>query len=161
MLKGLYKDEYSDGRSSIDTGILEKILGESLKISAEVDLNNTELKKTVALLMAGIGYYFYLHPEQYVDFGKFVAYRSISLNNLWTIEAKCGENAESIYNYYKKGGLEFEEIKKLVKDYASDILEDSIQRNKKLSEDIKDMKNIISQDDKDNTQKTKENKNGI
>ena len=158
MLTKLFKDDYSDGRTAVDSGIIEKILNEALKISAEVDLSPSELSKAVLLLMSGVSYYLYLHPEQYIDFGKFVAYRAIDLQNLWTVAAKRPENAKTIYEYYKRGGFEMEEIKRLVAQYASDMLDDSIKRANKLSEDINKLGNIVSQDDNDNTiQKTKEN----
>lgn len=145
MLK-FFKDDYADGREPIDMTLLENIFSETLKISTGVVLTDVEYKKALLLLFAGINYYFYLHPEQYIDFGKFVAYRSIDIKNLWTIEAKDGENANTIYDYFKNGGLEMEELKQLVLEYSSDILKSSSKRALELSNDIEELGDIVSQD---------------
>lgn len=145
MLK-FFKDDYADGREPIDMTLLENIFSETLKISTGVILTDVEYKKALLLLFAGINYYFYLHPEQYIDFGKFVAYRSIDIKNLWTIEAKDGENANTIYDYFKNGGLEIEELKQLVLEYSSDILKSSSKRALELSDDIEELGDIVSQD---------------
>ena len=145
MLK-FFKDDYADGREPIDMTLLENIFSETLKISTGVILTDVEYKKALLLLFAGINYYFYLHPEQYIDFGKFVAYRSIDIKNLWTIEAKDGENANTIYDYFKNGGLEMEELKQLVLEYSSDILKSSSKRALELSNDIEELGDIVSQD---------------
>lgn len=151
---GNFKDDYAKGRTPIDTGLLENILRESVKIVNGKEFeNHDDYRKVITLLMSGISYYFFLHPEQYVDFGKFVAYRSADIKNLWTIESKETENAESIYEYYKQGGLQVEEIKTLVRNYALGLLEDSISRSNKLSNDITSIKNLIRHDEENSTNK--------
>ena len=159
MLK-YFKDEYTDGREPVDFGILAAFLEETLRLTSNVEVREINCSKTVLLFLAGINYYFYLHPEQYVDFGKFVAYRSIDMKNLWTLEAKDGETAQTIYEFFKNGGLEMEEVKRIVESYATDLLQNSTQKLTELSEDIDKLGNIVSQDD-EVTQQHKENKNGI
>lgn len=142
-----YKDEYADGREPVDMGILAAFLEETLRLTSSVEVRDINCPKTVLLFLAGINYYFYLHPEQYVDFGKFVAYRGIDTKNLWTMEAKDGESAQTIYEFFKSGGLEMEEVKRMVEHYAIDLVEDSTDRLSTLSSDIDKIDNIVSQDD--------------
>lgn len=156
-----FQDKYSDQRSPIDMGLLENILRETLKITSTVDVDEVNLKKTVLMFLAGINYYFFLHPEQYVDFGKFVAYRGIDLKNLWVMEVKDGETAESIYNYMKQGGIDVEEVQKIVQDYTSDLLDYSTKRVEELTDELKGLEARVSQDESECNNKQKETKNGI
>ena len=159
MLKHL-SDTYSDQRTPVDSGILYNFLIEILRMSAKITLPEDTCHKVVLLFLSSIGYYFYLHPEQYVDFGRFVAYRSTDLKNLWTIESKEYEDASTIYDYFKNGGLETEEMKRLVKQFAQGLYQDSTTRLSKLDKDIKFMDNLVSQD-KGQLQNNKETENGI
>lgn len=160
MLK-YFKDNYEDGREPVDAGLLSSILRESIKITSGNDALNIDCYKTVLLFLAGVNYYFYLHPEQYVDFGKFVAYRNVDLKNLWTLEVKDNESAKTIYEYFKNGGLEVEEIQNLVKEYVSDTLDYSSKRVQEVSGDIEKMSAVISQDNSEVTNKIKEKNYGI
>lgn len=121
-----FKDDYKDGRNPVDTGLLQLIMKEALKLGGVGNIS-AEVSHDVAILfLSGLNYYFYLHPEQYIDFGKFVGYRSIDLKNLWTIETKDGENAESIYAYYKNGGLSIDAMQRLVRAYSENLFETSL-----------------------------------
>ena len=147
MLK-YFKDEYAEGRSPIDLGILESIFSETLKLaSPNVDMNTVNVAKSVRLLLASISYYFHLHPEQYVDFGKFVAYRGVDLKNMWIVEAKAGETADSIYQYMKNGGIEVDELRDIITQYSSDLLVHSKERIENLSDSLKQIDEIVSQDE--------------
>ena len=63
------------------------------------------------------------------------------------MEAKDGESAQTIYEFFKSGGLEMEEVKRMVEHYAIDLVEDSTDRLNTLSSDIDKIGNIVSQDD--------------
>lgn len=158
MLK-YFKDNYADGREPIDTGLLVNILKESLKMNG-VDVTDDTCFSTISLLFAGINYYFYLHPEQYVDFGKFVAYRGVDLKNLLTIETKEPENASTIYSYYRNGGIQMDMLKRTINNYASVLLAQSTQDEEAVANDITKLRGLTSQskiDDYNN----KENENGF
>lgn len=159
MLKYL-EDNYEDGREPVNSSILTAILEETIRMTSGGKLLPIDYKSAVKLFLTSINYFFFLHPEQYVDFGKFVGYRSTDLKNLWTVEAKPGETAESIYHYMKNGGLQAEELKNLVEQFATDFISDSEKRIKELSEDIEDMGSIVSQDNRVQ-EKHKEKQNGI
>lgn len=159
MLK-YFKDSYSDGRSPIDTGLLASILQESLKLSGKVEVSKEVCYGVISLLFSGINYYFYLHPEQYIDFGKFVAYRNIDLKNLLVVEAKEPENANSIYEYYKNGGIQIDILKGLIDDYALNLFLNSIKDEEKAKEDIEKLKGLTSHS-KTGDYNNKENENGI
>lgn len=141
-----FSEDYSSGRQPIDMGLLVNILAETMKITANVNMSESDCKKTILLFLAGINYYFYLHPEQYVDFGKFVAYRGVDKRNLWTMEVKPGETAHTIYDYFKQGGLEVEEVQQIVQEYTTDLLDYSTERMSKLTKDISNIESLVSQD---------------
>lgn len=147
MLK-YFKDNYEEGRRPIDLSILEGIFAETMKIaSPNVDISTVDVCKSVRLFLASLSYYFHLHPEQYVDFGKFVAYRNIDKNNMWTVEAKAGESADSIYQYMKNGGIEIDELRSMIKQYSSDLLMYSKEQIDNLSDSMEKINELVSQDE--------------
>ena len=65
-----------------------------------------------------------------------VLYRDIKLSNLFILEAKEGENAKTIMNYYKKGGAFSEELEKLIKGFVNNILQYSTQKQLEVDMEI-------------------------
>lgn len=158
MLK-IFEDKYDIGRTPIDTGLLSKILQESIKLTGNT-LDDEACHKAVLMFVACTNYYLYLHPQQYIDFGKFVAYRGIDLKNLLTIEAKDGENASTIYEYYKNGGAEALILKQIINTYASELVVDSVNAEERASEDIKKLQGLTSHGEPKYYNNNKENENG-
>lgn len=156
-----FEDKYSDGRSPIDTGLIAKILRESLSLAGAPVIDEAICQAAASMFIACINYYFYLHPEQYIDFGKFVAYRNVDLKNLLVIEAKESENANSIYNYYKDGGIQAELLKIMINNFAADLVVKSMADEEAAKEDIEKLKGLTSQSKTSNYNNNKGEENGI
>lgn len=160
MLK-FFEDKYNEGRTPIDTGLIAKILKESLRLSGAPVVDEEVCHATATMFIACVNYYFYLHPEQYIDFGKFVAYRNVDLKNLLVIEAKESENASSIYTYYKDGGIQAELLKRMINNFAADLVVKSMADEEAANKDIEKLKGLTSQSGADNYNNNKGEENGI
>lgn len=152
-----YQERYDDGRQKVGTELLAQILIESLKISG-INIPPKVALDTLFLFLSGVNYYFYLHPEQYVDLGRFALYRSSEPDNLIRIDSKEGQTAETIYDYYKRGGLLFEEMGEVLKAFAKGLISSAHESEKSTLEDIEKVRNLVSQR---KAEENKENNNGI
>lgn len=105
-----------------------------------VEINEDVARRILLSLLTSMAYYLYNEPEFFVDFKKMVLYRDVALNNLLVLEAKEGENAESIMTYYKNGGAFSEELEKLVESFVKTILQHSIEKQIEVSAEINKIK---------------------
>ena len=87
-----------------------------------------------------MAYYLYEEPTRYIDFKKMVLYRDVNLNNLLVLEAKEGENAQSIMDFYRNGGAYSEELERLVKSFIEGILEYSTAKEVEVTSTINKIK---------------------
>ena len=90
-----------------------------------VEISEDVARRVLLSLLTSMAFYLYEQPTLYVDFKKMVLYRDIALNNLLVLEAKPGENAQSIMDFYKNGGAFSEELEKLVRAFVEGILKHS------------------------------------
>ena len=94
------KQKYNEIRTSMPDDIFVQIVQKTLKANG-VEINEEVSRRVLLSLLTSMAYYLYNEPEFFVDFKKMVLYRDVSLNNLLVLEAKEGENAKSIMDYYK------------------------------------------------------------
>ena len=129
------KQKYNDIRTPIPDDVFVKLLQDTLKVNG-VELSEDVSRRVLSSLLTSMAYYLYNCPEHYIDFKKMVLYRDIKLSNLFILEAKEGENAKTIMNYYKKGGAFSEELEKLIKGFVNNILQYSTQKQLEVDMEI-------------------------
>ena len=129
------KQKYNDIRTPIPDDVFVKLLQDTLKVNG-VELSEDVSRRVLSSLLTSMAYYLYNYPEYYIDFKKMVLYRDIKLSNLFILEAKEGENAKTIMNYYKKGGAFSEELEKLIKGFVNNILQYSTQKQLEVDMEI-------------------------
>lgn len=151
------KQKYNDIRSALADNVFVNLLRETLRVN-KVEVAEDETRRIFVSLLAAMSYYLYEHPEYYIDLNKMVIYRDTNLKNLITIEAKEGENAKSIMDFYKNGGAFSEELEKLVKAFVQGMLEYSQNKEVEITKEISNIKEA----QKANVNKTnRRNKDGI
>lgn len=129
------KQKYNDIRTPIPDDVFVKLLQDTLKANG-VELSEDVSRRVLSSLLTSMAYYLYNYPEYYIDFKKMVLYRDIKLSNLFILEAKEGESAKTIMNYYKKGGAFSEELEKLIKGFVNNILQYSTQKQLEVDMEI-------------------------
>ena len=83
------------------------------------------------------------------------------MKNLLVIEAKESENASSIYTYYKDGGIQTELLKRMINNFAADLVVKSMADEEAANKDIEKLKGLTSQSVADNYNNNKGEENGI
>ena len=115
-----------------------------------------EQSRTIALrFIAGIAYYLYSNPQIYLDLGKYAIYRGCRLDNLLTVEAKNGENAQSIQDYYEAGGLQLEQLQGMITTFAKGLLTSASESQQDALDEIAKIEQLTSQRKQVSTQKKK------
>lgn len=137
------KQQYYDIRTPISDEVLMQLFSETCKVN-KVDIDDDTARKIVTSYITGILYYLYKNPEYYIDMKKFVLYRDTNLNNLVTIEAKGDNNAQTILDYYSKGGVMLEELEKLIMGFVNGLLTHSIAKQAELTEKISNIENLTN-----------------
>lgn len=140
MLK--YKSEsYETGRAPISSDILVQVFQEVLK-NESIEVEPEVARRIIQYFLASVSYYFYNNPEFFVDFKKMVLYRDSKLQNLITLEAKDGENAETIKQYLSSGGAFSEELISMVDSFVKNMLNYSTKKEKEVTSDIERIKKL-------------------
>lgn len=148
------KNEYMLGRERVEGDLVFELFR---KVTEEqgVAIDTDKCRHIVIGFLSKVAHNLYLEPEKYLDMGMFVLYRSENLYNLITMQAKTGENAQSIKNYVDNGGLYGADIQKLVKTFAGELLEDSIERETKATETITKLTSLSKKRKRNKTDKEK------
>lgn len=122
---------------------------------------SVEQARTIALsFLSGLSYYLYQNPHVYMDLGRYAIYRNCRLDNLITVEAKAGENAQSIKDYYESGGLQAEEIKEMVYNFARGLVNSARSSQESASDDISKIEELASKKQAIERTNNKEKSNG-
>lgn len=146
MLK--YKTEkYNAFRKPVDSSVLSQLLQETLK-NEGITIDTDVAIRVLSYFLAGAAFYLYNNPEFYVDFKKMILYRDTKLNNLFVMEAKGGNNAQSIMDYFISGGAFSEELEALVKSFVQGMLKYSQKKEDEVSKDIDRIKNLTQGENK-------------
>ena len=103
------KQKYSDIRTSMPDDVFVQLVQETLKANG-VEISEDVARRVLLSVFTSMSFYLYEEPTKYIDFKKMVLYRDEKLNNLLVLEAKEGENARTIMNFYKNGGAFSEEL---------------------------------------------------
>ena len=149
------KQKYNEIRTSMPDDIFVQIVQKTLKANG-VDINEEVSRRVLLSLLTSMAYYLYNEPEFFVDFKKMVLYRDVSLNNLLVLEAKEGENAKSIMDYYKNGGAFSEELEKIILTFLKGLIAHSTAKEVEVQstiDKIKDSKKSKSSNSKVNSKK--------
>lgn len=133
------KTKYSDIRRAMPDDVFVQLVQGTLKANG-VEIDGETARRVLLSLLTSMAYYLYNEPEFYIDFKKMVLYRDIKLNNLLVLEAKEGENAESIMTHYKNGGAFSEELEKLITSFVRGLLEHSVKKEAEVTQEINKIK---------------------
>lgn len=133
------KERYDDFRQKADEIVIRDFMGKALK-SQEIQIKEGKERYVAIAFLSGLMFYLFENPDKYIDLGKFVIYRSSNLENLLTFEAKDGENARTIFNYYEQGGLYSEELLSLIRTYAESLIVQATEDEAKAEEHINRLK---------------------
>ena len=149
------KQKYNDIRTSMPDDVFVQLMQGTLKANG-VEISEDVARRVLLSLLTSMSYYLYEQPEFFIDFKKMVMYRDTALNNLLVLEAKEGENAQSIMDFYKNGGAFSEELEKLVKTFVHTLLRYSTTKEAEVTAEINKIKS--STESKCNNSKNKEKK---
>ena len=133
------KQKYSDIRTPMTDEVFVQLVQETLKVNG-VEVKEEVARRVLLSVFTSMAYYLYEEPTRYIDFKKMVLYRDVNLNNLLVLEAKEGENAQSIMDSYKNGGAYSEELERLVKSFIEGILEYSTAKEVEVTSTINKIK---------------------
>lgn len=149
-----YKERYEQLNRYEGTVPVEHLLTSVLNKEG-IEIDSEKARRIILMLLGELGRMFFYEPQNYFDFGKFVAYRKGSdKNNLITVEAKEGEDAETIHAYLRSGGLYVPELQNLAESFINGLLVRSVQAQKAAIEDIQKLTALTSQ----NNGESKQNK---
>ena len=133
------KQKYNDIRTSMPDDVFVQLVQGTLKANG-VEVSEEVARRVLLSLLTSMAFYLYEQPEFFIDFKKMVLYRDVALNNLLVLEAKDGENAQSIMNFYKNGGAFSEELEKLVKAFVEGLLQHSTAKEVAVTAEINKIK---------------------
>ena len=149
-----YKERYEQLNKYEGIAPVEHLLTSVLNKEG-IEIDSEKARRIILMLLGELGRMFFYEPQNYFDFGKFVAYRKGSdKNNLITVEAKEGEDAETIHAYLRSGGLYVPELQNLAESFINGLLVRSVQAQKAAIEDIQKLTALTSQ----NNGESKQNK---
>lgn len=149
------KQKYNDIREPMSDDVFVQLVQGTLKANG-VEVGEDVARRVLLSLLTSMAYYLYEEPTFYINFNKMVLYRDVKLNNLLVLEAKEGENAASIMQYYKDGGAYSEELQKLLQSFIQNILNYSTSKEIEVAAEINKIKS--AQERKRNNSKSKETK---
>lgn len=129
------KQKYSDIRTSMPDDVFVQLVQETLKANG-VEISEDVARRVLLSVLTSMSFYLYEEPTKYIDFKKMVLYRDEKLNNLLVLEAKEGENARTIMNFYKNGGAFSEELEKLITSFIKGILAYSTEKEIEVTSTI-------------------------
>ena len=129
------KQKYSDIRTSMPDDVFVQLVQETLKANG-VEISEDVARRVLLSVLPSMSFYLYEEPTKYIDFKKMVLYRDEKLNNLLVLEAKEGENARTIMNFYKNGGAFSEELEKLITSFIKGILAYSTEKEIEVTSTI-------------------------
>ena len=129
------KQKYSDIRTPMTDEVFVQLVQETLKVNG-VEVKEEIARRVLLSVFTSMAYYLYEEPTRYIDFKKMVLYRDVNLNNLLVLEAKEGENARTIMNFYKNGGAFSEELEKLITSFIKGILAYSTEKEIEVTSTI-------------------------
>ena len=129
------KQKYSDIRTSMPDDVFVQLVQETLKATG-VEISEDVARRVLLSVLTSMSFYLYEEPTKYIDFKKMVLYRDEKLNNLLVLEAKEGENARTIMNFYKNGGAFSEELEKLITSFIKGILAYSTEKEIEVTSTI-------------------------
>ena len=129
------KQQYSDIRTSMPDDVFVQLVQETLKANG-VEISEDVARRVLLSVLTSMSFYLYEEPTKYIDFKKMVLYRDEKLNNLLVLEAKEGENARTIMNFYKNGGAFSEELEKLITSFIQGILAYSTEKEIEVTSTI-------------------------
>lgn len=149
-----YKERYEQLNKYEGTAPIENLLISVLNKEG-IEIDSEKARRIILMLLGELGRMFFYEPQNYFDFGKFVVYRKGSdKNNLLTVEAKEGEDAETIHAYLRSGGLYVPELQNIAEAFITGLLEHSVKAQKATIEDIQKLTSLTTQ----NNGKGKKNK---
>lgn len=140
MIK-LRKQEYNEIREPINDDVFVGITKETLKVNG-VDVNEETARAIMLSWLTSMVYYMYKNSTKYIDLKKMVIYRDVDLKNLLTIEAKPYENAASIMQYYKDGGIYADELSRIVKSFVKGVLSYSQEKQAEVNADLEKINKV-------------------
>ena len=129
------KQKYSDIRTSMPDDVFVQLVQETLKANG-VEISEDVARRVLLSVLTSMSFYLYEEPTKYIDFKKMVLYRDEKLNNLLVLEAKEGENARTIMNFYKNSGAFSEELEKLITSFIKGILAYSTEKELEVTSTI-------------------------
>lgn len=115
--------------------VFVQLVQETLKANG-VEISEDVARRVLLSVLTSMSFYLYEEPTKYIDFKKMVLYRDEKLNNLLVLEAKEGENARTIMNFYKNGGAFSEELEKLITSFIKGILAYSTEKEIEVTSTI-------------------------
>jgi ABC-type glycerol-3-phosphate transport system permease component len=100
----------------------------------DIDISNTQIKKLVNTIIAFIGVFLYLNPNNYFNISCFKIERNgLRKNNLFCVSTKDNFNSieEVLYKVLTEN-VEEETLKEILAEYITDSVEYSLEENEKF-----------------------------
>ena len=154
------QNDYEDGRKRVNGDNLFKLFCKVLRHNG-INTDEKVCKHVLINLLTELCYELYDAPEQYIDLGTFVLYRSENLHNLLTVQAKDGENAASIVKHVRNGGLYSEDLTDIVTDFVKDLSMSALEEQQKAAQKVQELNELSAKARKRRIKEHKEKNYGV